>query len=324
MTKDIAAITSFFSYVKNDQAIKRYYEFKENLSRQNVDLYTIELAFFDEEFLLDDDIYLRLRSDSVLWHKESLLNILVKRLPPHIKKVVWLDADVFIQDDDWDKKMGDMLDSERLVQIGSTFHFMKESELNNGLWTEEERCSMKTIGHAYKNTPEHMANFKHHHVGLGWGANRDFFDEVGLFDYDVTGTGDTITYLSCAGLVDVKDSEWIKRRYSQDCPTILPLREDYKKRAWEYAEGRVNYLDTEVIHRYHCPVKRRGYFSRLDLLKGLNYNTHFERDRNGLLQWKDKRMNKPFEIFFSMKDYHLDEYCEYYGINNHYEGEISP
>ena len=108
---DLAAITCFFSYSENPYVIKRYREFQENLERQGVKLYTIELAFFDNGYLLNPGdenwkrnclslletshgfsprfpIYLRLRTDTVLWHKETLLNILVKKLPPHIKRLL--------------------------------------------------------------------------------------------------------------------------------------------------------------------------------------------------------------------------------------------
>ena len=52
MSQDIAAITCFFSYAKNPHSVQRYKEFKARLKRQGVDLYTIELAFFDEDYLM--------------------------------------------------------------------------------------------------------------------------------------------------------------------------------------------------------------------------------------------------------------------------------
>ena len=122
MTDDIAAITCFFSYVKNLHAAKVHEQFKKKLEKQGVKLYTIELAFFDEDFLLGDT-YLQLRTDTVLWHKEALLNILVNRLPPHVKKIAWLDSDIFIEDDDWAKKLSRELDHYKIVQLGRK-HFI--------------------------------------------------------------------------------------------------------------------------------------------------------------------------------------------------------
>ncbi len=319
MTNDLAAITCFFSYVKNPYAIKRYKEFSQNLERQGVKLYTVELAFNDEDFLLDDDVYLRLRSDTVLWHKEALLNLLVKRLPPHVKKVAWLDADIFINDDNWVNKASHALEEYELVQMGEEFNFLKESTLNSGNWDTKERSSMKTIGWAYINEPSKKCDFKYHHVGLGWAAKRAFFENVGLFDYDVTGTGDTITYFSSAGLMQENETAWVRDYYKKNSPSILPHLEEYKKKAYNFVQGKVSYLDTVINHRYHCPVKRRGYYSRMDLLKGINYKEDLVRDKNHLFEWKNKSMNKPFEIFFSRKDTHVDQKCEYYNIDKYYE-----
>lgn len=317
--RDLAVITSFFSYAQNSYAIKRYKEFKENLHRQGVNLYTVELAFNDQEYLLGEDVYLRYRSNTILWHKEALLNSLVKRLPPFVSKVAWLDSDIFIQDDDWALKAERMLDSYNLLQIGGHFRFLKESVLDSGNWDMEERSSMKTIGWAYVNDPDKNCDFKYHHVGLGWAANRTFFEDVGLFDYDVTGTGDTITYFSSAGLMEQNETAWISNFYENNSPSILPYLNEYKYKAYEHVQGNISYLDTEVNHRYHCPVERRGYYSRMDLLKGINYQQDLLRDKNGLLEWRSESMNKPFEIFFSMKDTHTTEKCEYYGIDKHYE-----
>jgi hypothetical protein len=320
---DLAAITCFFSYAKNPYAVKRYKEFQENLHRQGVRLYTVELAFFDRDYLLNPivdweptythlPIYLKLRSNTVLWHKESLLNELVKKLPPHIKKVAWLDSDIFIQDDSWARRTSELLDEDKLVQIGSNFHFLKE----NG---EKERPSMRSIAYAYKNSPDKQCDFKYNHVGLGWAANRDFFDKVGLFDYDVTGAGDTITYYSAGGLMDLKGTKWIRNVYQKKCPTILDHVTKYAEKSYSYTKGKVNYLDVDVRHMYHGPRGRRGYYSRMDLLKGIDFNNDIFRDTSGLFEWKDKRRNKPFEVFFSMKDEHVDQECEYYGIDKHYD-----
>ena len=319
MTEDFAVITCFFSYSKNSYAIKRYKEFRDNLKRQGVRLCTIELAFNDEEYLLDGDVYLRYRSDTVLWHKEALLNSLAKKLPPFITKVAWLDSDIFIQDDTWADKVSQMLEEHRLIQIGRHFYFLKESVLNSGEWDKEERSSMNTIGWAYVNEPSKKCDFKYHHVGLGWAANRKFFEDVSLFDYDVTGTGDTVTYFSSAGLMEQKETAWISNFYKKNSPTILPYLNEYKKKAYDYVQGKISYLDTDVNHRYHCPVERRGYYSRMDLLKGINYKHDIIRDRNDLFKWKNKSMNKPFEIFFSMKDSHVNEGCDYFGIDKYYE-----
>lgn len=322
---DLAAITCFFSYAKNTHAIKRHKEFSDNLRRQGVKLYTIELAFYNDEFLLGDDTYLRLRTDTVLWHKEALLNFLVKRLPPNVQKIAWLDSDIFIQDDDWADKVSDLLEKCKLLQIGSKFRFLKESKMDSGVFDKEECRSFTTMGYGFVNDKQNRHDFKKYHVGLAWAANREFFIQGGLFDYDPTGAGDLITYYASAGLMDHPEAQWWTRDiYSKNCKSIMPFVNEYVTNTYDYVKESINYLDAEVIHRYHGPMCRRGYVTRLDLLKGINYDIHLERDDNGILKWRDNErgMNKPFEMFFRSKDSHELKGVSYKGINENYEYKL--
>lgn len=36
-----------------------------------------------------------------LWFKENLLNILLKRMPKHVKYYAWIDADVYFTNKNW-------------------------------------------------------------------------------------------------------------------------------------------------------------------------------------------------------------------------------
>ncbi|MAH48565.1 hypothetical protein CMI37_22255 [Candidatus Pacearchaeota archaeon] len=300
---DLAAITCLFSYVKNDYIAKRHRQFRRKLEKQGVELFTIELAFFDEEYLLkEEDTYLRLRTNTVLWHKETLLNILVKRLPPRIKKIAWLDCDIFIEDDNWAEEASELLDKHTVVQLGRKHLYLnKQGQI--------ERTHM-TLGYGLHHGSPDWNNYAKHHPGLGWVSSRDLFSKYGgLFEYGLSGGGDGMMgYIFANGTGgdpnDMKNwvMDWKLGFYSKHSPTIIDKLKDYKDRVAPYVNGSVSYLDSRVFHGYHAPQRRRGYASRPKVLSGIDFHKDLLKDKNGLFKWKDMRYNLVFEKFFSMKD----------------------
>lgn len=317
MTEDLAVITCFFSYAKNTHATKVYNQFKEAIERQGAKLYTIELAFFEEDYVLGEDVYLRMRTDTVLWHKEALLNVLVKRLPLQIKKIAWLDCDVFIEDDNWGDKVSSLLDEYRIVQFG------KEHLYLNALGHIDRKH--KTLGYGIHHGKSNWNNYAEYHPGLGWAASRDLFTQYGgLFEYGISGGGDGMMgYIFANGTGenynDMKSwiKDWKYESYKKYCPSMINKLQDYKNKIAPYVNGSVTYLDSKIFHRYHAPQSRRGYLSRPKILKSIDLNKDLSKDSVGLFKWRDMRYNLVFEKFFSMKDNqtHLVRNISYEEVN---------
>ena len=77
----LVVITTYFNYSKSKLVRFAYDRFSETLKNQGVDLYTVELAFKGDDFQLQEsEKTFRLRSDSVLWHKEAMFNYALKKL----------------------------------------------------------------------------------------------------------------------------------------------------------------------------------------------------------------------------------------------------
>ena len=87
------AITAYFNPAGYEARRTNFRTFRDNLK---LPLVAVELAF-DGDFELTDtdaEILVRLSGGDVLSQKERLLNIALKALPPHCRKVAWLDCDV--------------------------------------------------------------------------------------------------------------------------------------------------------------------------------------------------------------------------------------
>src|SRR5215475_13160130 len=83
---------------------KLYKEFKDRFLSDGANLYTIELAFENQDFAVTQEgcpHHFQVRSRHLLWHKENLINVALKRLPPNWKYVAWVDADIAFARKDW-------------------------------------------------------------------------------------------------------------------------------------------------------------------------------------------------------------------------------
>jgi hypothetical protein len=100
-----AVITVVFNPIKYKSRYELYHKFDEHMSRSGVILLTVECIFEAAEKLglpkqkfeitrSNDPRHLQINAPSVLWLKENLINIAIKRLPLYIEYVAWLDADI--------------------------------------------------------------------------------------------------------------------------------------------------------------------------------------------------------------------------------------
>lgn len=101
----LAVVTVIFNPIKYRSRYELYHKFDEHMSRSGVTLLTVECIFdcsLDlglpiQKFEITrekDRRHLRIVAPSVLWLKENLINIAMKRLPDFIEYVAWLDADI--------------------------------------------------------------------------------------------------------------------------------------------------------------------------------------------------------------------------------------
>lgn len=98
-------ITVLFNPIKYKSRYESYHKFDEHMSRSGVTLLTVECIFEESESLglpkqkfeitrPKDPRHLQINAPSVMWLKENLINMAVRRLPSYVEYVAWLDADI--------------------------------------------------------------------------------------------------------------------------------------------------------------------------------------------------------------------------------------
>jgi len=271
--------TVWFNPAQYQSRRDNFQRFHEGIKSLADRLLVVELAFEDEPWQLPElPNIVRLRSNTVCWQKEALLNYAFDHLAhAGFKYLAWLDADVVFSSEDWYERATDVLSKRRLCQLfteGET-HFPDlgrrvESGVAHG-WTAKGKAPL-TLGC----------------TGLGWGMQREVWEAARLFDMDIVGGGDyTMWHGVFANYLSPNKVFW-----NLACtPEFRRVRGEWAKR-WSTAVGMdVGYVPgIRVKSLPHGEIRKRRYQKRGNILRTHQFSPlkHMSRDESGLLQWTDE------------------------------------
>jgi len=225
----------------------------------------VELAFDDEPFQLSENdadlvVHLRATSDHIMFQKERLMNLGLRALPASCSKVVFLDGDAVFSNPRWVSILSSMLDTTHVVQPYNCVSFMKEGQLTPSP-AQYGECWNFNSGILHRTFIEgHSRNQAH--PGYAFAVQRAVVNEIGLFDFDIMGSGDMI---NAAGWYN---SEWaetyIKRSYPAEF--IVPFSQ-WVQAARCLANRNATFLEQTIAGIWHGEVAERNYDSRPQMLK---------------------------------------------------------
>jgi hypothetical protein len=292
------------------QFARRYILAKEFIHRMeedpNVIVYVVELAYDKQQYYITDsknDRHLQLRANNILWHKENMINIGVKKLlPKGWKAFAWIDADVEFENLSWAKDTLKILNGYK--DIVQTFSHAVDMD------TDESAMNIFTsFGFQYEKKQQYNKNAQNFwHPGYGWAMTRKAYERIGgLYEYAILGSGDNIMSLSLInnGLKGINE-------YSTD---------EYKNTINIFQTKmrtlRLGYTPGVIRHHYHGSKKKRGYNDRWKILTENNYNPlqHICYDMNGLLVPTN---TCPQDILDRLKNYFYDRQEDEFNKPIHY------
>jgi hypothetical protein len=230
-------------------------------------------------------------ADTLLWHKETLLNQIIKNLPAKYKYVFWLDTDVLFTNLNW------LTDSVRLLANTHTilqpFEYcihMQKGQLtptdidltaikNQAPITPNEKHPRvwRSFGanHATTATYSCDVNYdRHGHVGFAWGARREVLDKCPLYDKALVGGADHIIAHAAAGHFD---HACIRKAFTESRAEI----HKWSCAFYRQTTGLVTFTYGDLYHIWHGDLKDREYLKRITDFDKLTAEVN-ERDSNGL------------------------------------------
>lgn len=291
----IWGVTAYFNPVGDGRLFENLCGFSDRVRAQGLNLMIVELAFGNHEFRVGDgmaECVIRRRTDDVLWHKERLLNIGIDALPPTCDKVVWLDADIIFEIDDWVEETAALLESYVVVQPFKVALWLDEAQVAppidppTGLG---EGCAMPGMAAAMATAPDRrralMDYFLHGHPGFAWAARREVLTRHGLYDRHVLGGADVTIAHALYGDTDY----W--RGLNTACRNMtraeLHAVATWGRELHADVHGNVGHVPGRVLHMWHGGLAQRRYQDRWKILKDADFDptTDVSIDDQGCLRW---------------------------------------
>jgi hypothetical protein len=254
----------------------RYKLFNEFIRRledeDHICIYVVEMIYPGQKYIItqtNNKHHLQLFTEIPIWHKENMINMGVKLLPPHWKAMAWIDADIEFENNNWALDTLKILNGTKdIVQLFSHCVDMDKDESTMNMFS--------SFGFNFcKNKKYNTKGFDYWHPGYAWAITRKAYEKIGgLYDKGVLGSGDNTIALSVINKVHT----FLNYNYHAD----------YKQSMIEYQVKaktlRLGYVPGIIRHYYHGSKKNRQYTERWQILMKHQYspNLHLTYD-NGIL-----------------------------------------
>lgn len=280
---------------------KRYILMKEFVKRfeeENVDLFTVELIYKDQTFIVTDSKnknHLQIKTDTPIWHKENMVNLGVRYLlPKNYKAFAWIDADIEFENVSWALDTLKILNGcKDVVQLFSHCVDMSDHNTNLNIYNG--------FGYSFCKNKKYNSDINNFwHPGYAWAITRKAYESMGgLYDKGVLGSGDSVMAMSFVNI--------IKNMLNPD------YHDDYNNSMKEFQNKanklRLGYVPGVIRHHYHGSKKNRNYTERWKILMKHKYSPeHVTYDSVGILIPTEKFSEQfKLDVFNYFKERKEDE-----------------
>jgi hypothetical protein len=308
MNKNLYIITPIFNPFRFRSRAKLYAPFAAHMEASGARLFTIEAAFGGHPFEVTaahNPWNLQLRTNTVLFHKERLINIArerIQQLVPDAQFFGWFDADTTLANPDWVSDTVHKLMHHPFVQPFGTAINLNSNE--DYMWhcASSFRSFIEARGY-HQDPPLPLSETFKGHPGLAWAATREALDAVGgLYDTCVAGSGDTVMSNCLKGawnaFLPSMPSEGIKRSIQA-----------WAARCDAFVKTNVGYVRGVCLHHWHGRSEARGYEKRWDIMSfhRFDQDTDLAIDDNGLYKWAGNKPRLEDDIRLSLGSRNEDE-----------------
>lgn len=254
---DTCVAMCFFSPVGYQKPIANIQTVINEFKLYNIPFYVIELLYPGQISIIPNSI--TVHSDSIIFSKENLWNLLEKKIPDSYSKILFMDSDILYSKPSWFNDSAKLLETNDVIQCMEWSHKDIRS-INDTIEFNNDR-SIHRISFAKAIQEEQKIDLQFHHMGFCVGIRRDFFHKInGFFDKAITGYGDTL-FWSCF----TKDFYPRQEKFAEFFSDINEMYIPYRKNIALYYNypKRVGYVSNCLaMHLYHGTIENRRYTNR--------------------------------------------------------------
>lgn len=254
-------VTVYSNPIRWNSRLRLYNEFAAEMKRAGVRLTTVECAYGDRPFEIEDAIHVRAKT--IVWNKERLINIGISRLPHDWKYVGWFDADISFRRENWAHETVQALQHYHVVQPWSDAydlgpndeHIAHYKSFLNQWWNRKPVLPEGKGFWRFDGGP-----YDYPHTGYAWAATRQAIDWLGgLFDVAAMGAGDHHMALSLIG-------EAKRSCPGGVTPSYLARLERWQHHALQHICRNLGYVHGTIEHRFHGRKHDRKYIDRWQMI----------------------------------------------------------
>lgn len=264
------------------------------LKEPNVRITVVECQFGDRPYDLTDlesdprVTLVKVKASTLVWNKESLLNIGISRLPHDAKYIATFDADILFRKAGW---AADCINTLHLYPVAQPWNTAYDLGPNDEhLAAHKSFCSIFHAGLPVAPTGKNFWSFDkgpydYPHSGYAWIWTREILDRIGgLFELGGMGSGDHHMALGLAGKADWSLPALCSQEY-KDCV------KRWEARALVHVNGKIGYMVHTIEHLFHGTKAKRGYTSRWDMFHEHDFNPHTDLKKNsyGVIEFSGQK-----------------------------------
>lgn len=288
-------ITAIANPARWESRMRLYRDFEQHMLDSGVELTVVECAYGERPHELASRPHVQhvpVRAKTVLWQKESLINIGLAHLSttqPGWKYVAWIDADVMFRRPNWAADAVHALQQYDVIQpwsdaydLGPHDEHVQAHKSFCRLWWQgcpvvaEAQCWWKFDGGPYE----------YAHSGWAWCATRQAIEWLGgLIDTAIAGHGDHHMALGLVGRIERSVIGGLPQGYSR------PLYQ-WQARALQHINKNLGFLWGTLEHHWHGRKADRAYVSRWEILRRHQFDPTTDLKRNVYGVW-ELAGNKP-------------------------------
>lgn len=287
-TRGIWVITTYFNPQNYRRRRENYHIFREQLAAP---LMTVELSY-SSEFELgagDADRLVQLQADDVMWQKERLLNIALKKLPKACDIVAWVDCDVLFASPTWQDDARSALQKAPVVQLFDQVHHLPKNHDDLSSWNDAAILSQPSLAFSISEGQSRQDCWRQTmtrgpgtpSAGFAWAAQRALLERHGFYDLGIVGGGDKA--LACALFGDIDEVIRLHQLngFQQAC------YRDWAEPFSKTTAGLLGRVKGEIGHLWHGDLEHRQSRQRHTDLKAFEFNpmADIALSENGCWRW---------------------------------------
>ena len=265
--EELWLITVYYNPCGYQSRRSTYETFIATMRLSGINVLTVECAFGNDPFELppSQDV-IKIRSNTLLWQKERLINIGALYLPDSCKYVAWVDCDVVFTNKSWAREASELLsDSCTVVQLWETCIRLEKGNLFPS--KHNPVFSFARVTTSDMTTLNCGRYDKHGHTGYAWAMRREIFDQIGLYEHAVSGSADHFMSHAIYGQYGF----CIENALKHD-PTQINHLKCWGDIFYSLTQGKLGTVSGEILHLWHGSQDRRDYFGRMWKITDNGYN----------------------------------------------------